>query len=226
MQVTKETRSQDIIACLREHYDQEIDFKVAQRVKAGLLKKSPEEVAAAKRTHLSRRQLLESQQLQQQQQHPQFALQHQHQHHQLHLQSPNPPLDLPPLGLPQQHIGLPHQLPLPTMPNSPALPMSIGLSGRVAQIVRLKPEAVEGYKECHARVWPEVLQQIKDSNIEDYSIFYDGDRTLFATFRYAGFDWEGDMKRMAENPKVKAWWSMTDAMQVGGGGLEDSRTQC
>lgn len=38
---------------------------------------------------------------------------------------------------------------------------------RIAQIVHLKPSAVEAYKECHANVWPEVLKQIHDSNIRD-----------------------------------------------------------
>lgn len=38
---------------------------------------------------------------------------------------------------------------------------------RIAQIVKLKPEHVAEYKACHARVWPEVLKQIKDCNIED-----------------------------------------------------------
>ena len=38
---------------------------------------------------------------------------------------------------------------------------------RIAQIVKLKKEHVEEYKEYHAKVWPEVLKQIKDSNIED-----------------------------------------------------------
>jgi hypothetical protein len=38
---------------------------------------------------------------------------------------------------------------------------------RFAQIVKLKPECVEKYKECHAKVWPEVLKQIKECNIED-----------------------------------------------------------
>jgi len=42
---------------------------------------------------------------------------------------------------------------------------------RVAQIVKLKPEYVEEYKQCHAKVWPEVLKQIKDSNIEDCEYF-------------------------------------------------------
>lgn len=38
---------------------------------------------------------------------------------------------------------------------------------RVAQIVRLKKESVLEYKKCHKEVWPEVLKQIKECNIED-----------------------------------------------------------
>ncbi|KFA73780.1 hypothetical protein S40288_03139 [Stachybotrys chartarum IBT 40288] len=85
---------------------------------------------------------------------------------------------------------------------------------RIGQIVRLKPECVEEYKACHAKVWPEVLKQIKDCSIEDYSIFYD-DNTgiLFASFKYVGYDYAGDMERMAQNPKVREWWQMTDEMQ-------------
>lgn len=41
---------------------------------------------------------------------------------------------------------------------------------RVAQIVKLKPEFVDKYKECHAKVWPEVLKQIKDCCIEDCTL--------------------------------------------------------
>ncbi|BCR86409.1 L-rhamnose mutarotase [Aspergillus chevalieri] len=84
---------------------------------------------------------------------------------------------------------------------------------RIAQIVHLKPSAVEAYKKCHAAVWPEVLQQIQDCNITDYSIFFDNDRTLFATFKWVGTDWESDMKKMSENLKVREWWAMTDGMQ-------------
>ena len=46
------------------------------------------------------------------------------------------------------------------------------------------------------------------------SIFFDNDRTIFATFKYVGDDWDGDMKRMSENPKVREWWALTDGMQV------------
>lgn len=38
---------------------------------------------------------------------------------------------------------------------------------RFAQIVKLKPECYEKYKECNANVWPDVLKQIRQSNIED-----------------------------------------------------------
>lgn len=106
---------------------------------------------------------------------------------------------------------------------------------RIAQIIHLKPSAVEAYKECHANVWPEVLQQIKDCNIIDCmaqanpptqvealelnvyltdSIFFDNDRTLFATFKYVGTDYDADMEKMRANPKVREWWVMTDGMQV------------
>jgi L-rhamnose mutarotase len=113
---------------------------------------------------------------------------------------------------------------------------------RFAQIVKLKSEHLKEYKEVHARVWPEVLKQIKDCHIEDCrcwdtcgccstdvtqqrrilttscahsdSIYYDDNtHILFATFKYTGSDYEGDMKRMAENPKVREWWKMTDKWQ-------------
>jgi len=85
---------------------------------------------------------------------------------------------------------------------------------RVAQIVKLKPECVEKYKECHAKVWPEVLKQIKECSIEDYSIFHDpGTGILFASFKYVGYNWAGDMEKMRDNPKVQEWWKMTDSYQ-------------
>ncbi|KAL4978427.1 hypothetical protein BDW66DRAFT_130352 [Aspergillus desertorum] len=114
---------------------------------------------------------------------------------------------------------------------------------RIAQIVHLKPSAVAAYKECHANVWPEVLQQIEECNIRDCayptfcfsmtgnedeeisdnradcligradSIFFDNERTLFATFKYVGDDYESDMEKMRANPRVREWWAMTDGMQ-------------
>ncbi|CCC08774.1 hypothetical protein SMACR_05414 [Sordaria macrospora] len=85
---------------------------------------------------------------------------------------------------------------------------------RFAQIVKLKPEYIGKYKESHAAVWPEVAKQIKECNIQDYSIFHDpGTGILFASFKYVGYDYEGDMEKMRENPKVREWWKMTDGFQ-------------
>ncbi|EMF13698.1 rhamnose mutarotase [Sphaerulina musiva SO2202] len=85
---------------------------------------------------------------------------------------------------------------------------------RIAQIVRLKRESLQAYKECHDAVWPAVLQQIKDCNIVDYSIFLDDQSmTLFATMKYVGDDYDADMEKMKANPKVREWWQMTDGMQ-------------
>ncbi|KAH7316540.1 rhamnose mutarotase [Stachybotrys elegans] len=110
----------------------------------------------------------------------------------------------------------------PTSPTEPTSPPPVfepssrqkNPGRRIGQIVKLRPECVEEYKACHAKVWPEVLKQIKECSIEDYSIFYD-DSTgiLFASFKYVGYDYAGDMERMAQNPKVREWWQMTDKMQ-------------
>ena len=45
------------------------------------------------------------------------------------------------------------------------------MAHRVAQFVYLKPEYIEEYKKCHAAVWPEVLQQIKECNITDCAFY-------------------------------------------------------
>lgn len=113
---------------------------------------------------------------------------------------------------------------------------------RIGQWLYLKPERIEEYKQCHAAVWPEVLDQIKDSNIKDceqdhtprdkasahlrfvsianYQKTIDSiylsltpKPTLFASFKYVGNAFDEDMARMAANPKVQEWWRMTDSMQ-------------
>ena len=46
------------------------------------------------------------------------------------------------------------------------------------------------------------------------SIYHDAETgILFATFKYVGYDYAGDMERMRENPKVREWWAMTDGYQ-------------
>lgn len=85
---------------------------------------------------------------------------------------------------------------------------------RIAQIIRIKPERIDEYKECHEAVWPGVLKQIKECNISDYSIFLEEKSlTLFAYMVYTGNNLDEDMAKMRANPEVERWWKMTDSMQ-------------
>lgn len=46
------------------------------------------------------------------------------------------------------------------------------------------------------------------------SISHDEDSgILFASFKYIGYDFAGDMEKMRDNPKVREWWQMTDGWQ-------------
>lgn len=84
---------------------------------------------------------------------------------------------------------------------------------RFGQVIRIKPDKVEAYKEYHANVWPEVLKRIKECNISNYSIFLKDDY-LFAYFEYTGEDFEKDMKNMAMHEPTQKWWDVMNPMQV------------
>ena len=89
---------------------------------------------------------------------------------------------------------------------------------RFGSVIGVKQETLDEYKKMHAEPWPEINAQLKDSNIQNYSIylteFPDGNHYLFSYFEYVGDDFEADMKKMAEDPKTKEWWSHTDPMQI------------
>ena len=89
---------------------------------------------------------------------------------------------------------------------------------RYGSVIGVKAETLDKYKELHANPWPEINAKLKDVNIQNYSIylteFPDGNHYLFAYFEYTGTDFNADMKRMAEDPKTKEWWSHTDPMQL------------
>ncbi len=81
---------------------------------------------------------------------------------------------------------------------------------RYGQVVGVKDNMVERYKELHAAVWPDVLSMITHCHMCNYSIFLrklpDGHHYLFTYFEYAGTDFEFDMARMAEDPATMRWW--------------------
>ena len=84
---------------------------------------------------------------------------------------------------------------------------------RFGQIIRVKEEYLEKYKQLHANPWPEINARIKECNIRNYSIYY-RDGYLFSYYEYVGEDYEADMKKMADDPRTQAWWKETDPCQM------------
>jgi len=79
---------------------------------------------------------------------------------------------------------------------------------RFIQHSYLKPDKVDEYVKLHAHAWPEVLQMIKESNIQNYSISIRG-AELYTYYEYTGDDFEADMARMAADPTTQEWWTHT-----------------
>jgi L-rhamnose mutarotase len=83
---------------------------------------------------------------------------------------------------------------------------------RFGQVIRIEADRLEEYKRYHARVWPEILAMIRTCHIRNYSIFHK-DELLFGYFEYVGEDFEGDMAKMAADPRTREWWSIMKPMQ-------------
>ena len=83
---------------------------------------------------------------------------------------------------------------------------------RCAKVLGIPKENRERYEELHADVWPAVLEQIKRSNIRNYSIYRYGE-LLFSYFEYIGSDFDADMAKMAEDPMTQKWWGVCKPLQ-------------
>jgi L-rhamnose mutarotase len=78
---------------------------------------------------------------------------------------------------------------------------------RFGQIINLKKDSIEEYKQLHTEVWADVTKAIAKSNIKNYSIYLK-DETLFAYFEYHGTQFEKDMEKMASKPIIEKWWDV------------------
>ncbi len=88
---------------------------------------------------------------------------------------------------------------------------------RFGAVIGLRPEKKDYYIQLHANTWPGVLEQIRRSNIRNYSIFLaelEGKLYLFAYYEYVGEDFEADMAKMAADPETQRWWKETDPCQI------------
>jgi L-rhamnose mutarotase len=93
---------------------------------------------------------------------------------------------------------------------------------RIAQAIRLRPEARAEYLRLHAAVWPEVEAMISAANIRNYSIYLLDD-LLFSHYEYVGDDYDRDMSRIAADPATQRWWKLTDPCQERLPGTPDGR---
>ena len=83
---------------------------------------------------------------------------------------------------------------------------------RYGTCVRLRPEMREQYLRLHAAVWPEIEAMLRSANIRNYTIFVHDD-LLFGYYEYVGEDHEADQARIADDPKTRSWWTLTDPCQ-------------
>jgi len=83
---------------------------------------------------------------------------------------------------------------------------------RYGMVIQLKPESESRYKGYHAKVWPEILDMIRQCNIRNYSIYLKDDY-LFSYFEYHGSDFAADMAKMAADTKTQEWWAIMKPMQ-------------
>ncbi len=88
---------------------------------------------------------------------------------------------------------------------------------RHASVIGIEKEDIPEYRRLHANTWPKVLEQIRESNIRNYSIYLaevkPDEYYLFSYFEYLGDDFEADMAEMAEDAVTKKWWEETDPLQ-------------
>jgi L-rhamnose mutarotase len=86
---------------------------------------------------------------------------------------------------------------------------------RMGMMIGIKPNMIDEYKRLHAAAWPAVLNQIRNSNIRNYTIFLrEPENVLFGCWEYHGTDFAADMAAMAQDPETQAWWKHTDPCQT------------
>ena len=77
---------------------------------------------------------------------------------------------------------------------------------RYGQVLKVKAEKEEYYKELHAKPWPGILKTIRECDIRNYSIYL-RDGYLYSYYEYIGEDYEADMAKMAADPETQRWWA-------------------
>ncbi|MGQ4517035.1 L-rhamnose mutarotase [Streptomyces sp. DW26H14] len=83
---------------------------------------------------------------------------------------------------------------------------------RIAQVIKVRPERRDEYRELHRAVPEPVLARLRASHIANYSIHLLGDR-LFGYFEYHGDDLDADLAAVAADEATREWWKLTGPCQ-------------
>jgi L-rhamnose mutarotase len=67
------------------------------------------------------------------------------------------------------------------------------------------PNLITAYKRYHERVWPEVMQSLKDAGIEEMEIYLCGNRLFMIIETNEHFSFEAKERADLANPKVQEW---------------------
>lgn len=78
------------------------------------------------------------------------------------------------------------------------------------------PELIEKYEEYHKEVWPEILQSIKESGIQEMQIYRVGNRMFMIIETDDDFSFEKKAKIDAKYPENERWeelmWNYQQAL--------------
>jgi L-rhamnose mutarotase len=79
--------------------------------------------------------------------------------------------------------------------------------------MKLKPGFKEEYMRRHNAIWPELKALLKETGVNDYTIFLDEETNfLFAVQKQEG---AASSQDLGDNPVVQKWWKyMADIMET------------
>jgi len=88
---------------------------------------------------------------------------------------------------------------------------------RVGMVVGIKPDNIEEYKRLHADGHLGVRDLLNKYHMHNFSIYLaeiDGKWYEFGYYEYTGDNFDGDMAKLAEEPRNIEWLQICDPMQI------------
>ena len=70
--------------------------------------------------------------------------------------------------------------------------------------MKLTSGNVAEYKKRHNEIWPELVKELQEAGISDYSIYYDEETQILFAFQKLSDDNTSD--DLPKNPVVRKWW--------------------